>query len=105
MPNIYRSTRWTGPQLDAINLPEIPITFSVTLLASDWEDTTQTIINSNFIVDGYTYIVSSSSSNINEYCLSSIYAGDVITESKMTFYCQTIPSIDLVVNIIRLRTV
>lgn len=105
MPNIYRSTRWTGPQLDAINLPEVPITFSVTLLASDWEDTTQTIINSNFIVDGYTYIVSSSSSNINEYCLSSIYAGDVITESKMTFYCQTIPSIDLVVNIIRLRTV
>lgn len=86
------------------NVAPTPLSFSVTLSPSGWNNLIQTITDTNFIVNGYTYIVSSSSNNIIEYSQAVVYADDVTTTGEMTFHCQIKPSVNLIVNIIRLGT-
>lgn len=75
--------------------------FTVELKSASWSNNTQTVNNNNFIADGYAFIVSPSSADYSAYTSAQIYADDVSTDGQMTFYCNTTPTGDITVNIVR----
>lgn len=77
------------------------VSFTVTLSASSWSNSAQTVSNSNFIVSGYAYTVSPASGSFSDYASAVIYADDVTTTGKMTFHCSETPTTDLTVNVLR----
>lgn len=76
--------------------------FTVTLTSSGWSSNTQTITNSNFVASGYAYMVSPASASRTAYNDSNVYADDVTVASKMTFHCESAPSGNLTINVIRM---
>lgn len=78
------------------------LSFTVTLASSGWSGNTQTITNSNFATSGYAYVVSPASVSRTEYNDCNIYADDVTVATKMTFHCESAPSGNLTVNVIRM---
>ena len=78
------------------------LSFTVTLTSSGWSNNTQTITNSNFATSGYAYVVSPASASRTEYNDCNIYADDVTVASSMTFHCESAPSGNLTVNVIRM---
>ncbi len=77
------------------------LSFTVTLAASSWSNNAQTVSNAYFIASGYAYTVCPSASNFTDYANAQIYADDVTTNGSMTFHCDSVPSSDLTVNILR----
>lgn len=75
--------------------------FTVTLTSNDWRNNTQTIMNSNFVASGYAYMVSPASASRTAYNDSNVYADDVTVANNMTFHCDSTPSGNLTVNVIR----
>ena len=59
--------------------------------------------SANFIVSGYSYIVSPASASLEAYAEAQIYADDVTTAGQMTFHCGDVPSDALTVNILRVE--
>ena len=86
-----------------IKQPTTALSFTVTL-GTTWTNNMQTVTNNNFIANGYTYLVSPAASKRAEYLQADIYAGDVTTDTKMTFYCSAAPSEEIPVNILRVVT-
>ena len=80
------------------------VAFSVTLTASAWADNAQTISNANFLSAGYAYTVAPASSSFADYAESMIYADDVTANGQMVFHCDSAPTADLTVNIVRMVT-
>lgn len=78
------------------------LSFTVTLPSSGWSNNTQAITNSNFVASGYAYVVSPASASRTAYNDSNVYADDVTVASKMTFHCDSAPSGNLTVNVIRM---
>lgn len=78
------------------------LSFTITLTSSGWSNNTQTITNSNFATSGYAYVVSPASASRTAYNDSNIYADDVTVATKMTFHCESAPSGNLTVNVIRM---
>ena len=74
---------------------------TITLSANSWSNYTQTITNPFFQNYNANYIVSPSSSSFAEYCECGIYADDVTNLFSITFHCETVPSSDITVNVIR----
>ena len=79
------------------------LAFTVTLSASGWSNNAQTVSSANFIVSGYSYIVSPASASLEAYAEAQIYADDVTTAGQMTFHCGDVPSDALTVNILRVE--
>lgn len=79
----------------------LPIT--VTLTAAGWSNNAQTVSNENFIVSGFSYIVSPASASRETYTEAQIFADDVTTAGRMTFHCGDVPSAALTVNILRVE--
>lgn len=77
------------------------LSFTATLTAAGWSNNEQTASNANFLAAGYAYIVSPASASFAAYGESQIYADDVTTGGSMVFHCDSVPSADLTVNIVR----
>lgn len=87
----------------AMPAPDTAVTFSVTLSADSWSSNSQTISNSQFIADGYVYVVSPDPDNYTEYAAAIIRALDVTSAGNMTFECSEAPTIDVDVHIVRIE--
>lgn len=88
---------------DMVGASAKALAFTVTLSASGWSNNAQTVSNANFIVSGYSYVVSPASASLEAYAESQIYADDVTTAGRMTFHCGEVPSAALTVNILRVE--
>ncbi len=80
------------------------VAFTVTLTAAGWADNAQTISDSKFVSSGFAYTVSPASSSFADYADAMIYADDVTTNGQMMFHCDSTPTADLTVNIVRMVT-
>lgn len=83
---------------------EKSVDFTVTLTAAGWSDNMQTISNERFVSTGYAYTVAPASGSFANYAEAMIYADDVTTNGKMVFHCDSVPTADLTVNIVRMVT-
>ena len=80
------------------------VAFTVTLTAVGWTDNTQTISNEKFVSAGYAYTVAPASGSFANYAEAMVYADDVTTNGQMVFHCDSVPTADLTVNIVRMVT-
>lgn len=79
------------------------LSFTITLTANGWSNNSQTISSAYFVASGYAYTVCPSASNYTAYADAQIYADDVTTNGSMTFHCDSVPSSDLTVNVLRVE--
>ena len=86
------------------NKAEKSVDFTVTLTASGWADNAQTISDANFLSAGYAYTVAPASGSFADYADAMVYADDVTTNGRMVFHCDSAPTADLTVNIVRMVT-
>lgn len=80
------------------------VAFTVTLTAAGWADNAQTISNEKFVSAGYAYTVAPASVSFADYADAMVYADDVIADGQMVFHCDSAPTADLTVNIVRMVT-
>lgn len=80
------------------------VAFTVTLTAAGWADNAQTISNANFLSAGYAYTVAPASGSFADYADAMVYSDDVTTNGQMVFHCDSVPTADLTVNIVRMVT-
>ena len=80
------------------------VDFTVTLTAAGWSDNAQTISNAKFLSAGYAYTVAPASGSFADYADAMVYADDVTTNGQMVFHCDSAPTADLTVNIVRMVT-
>ena len=80
------------------------VDFTVTLTAAGWSDNAQTISNAKFLSAGYAYTVAPASGSFAGYADAMVYADDVTTNGQMVFHCDSAPTADLTVNIVRMVT-
>ena len=80
------------------------VAFTVSLTAAGWADNAQTISDSKFVSAGFAYTVAPVSSSFADYADAMIYADDVTTNGQMVFHCDSAPTADLTVNIVRMVT-
>lgn len=77
--------------------------FNVTLTANGWSNNVQTITNnSNFVTSGYVYFVDPVNTSRTAYNDSNIYADDVTVANQMTFHCESAPTTDITVKVVRM---
>ena len=86
------------------NKADKSVAFTVTLTAAGWSDNAQTISNEKFVSAGYAYTVAPASGSFANYAEAMIYADDVTTNGQMVFHCDSAPTADLTVNIVRMVT-
>ena len=86
------------------NKAEKSVAFTVTLTAAGWADNVQTISDARFVSTGYAYTVAPASISFADYAEAMIYADDVTTSGQMMFHCDSAPTADLTVNILRMVT-
>ena len=86
------------------NKADKSVSFTVTLTAAGWADNAQTISDSKFGSAGYAYTVAPASGSFANYAEAMIYADDVTTNGQMVFHCDSTPTADLTVNIVRMVT-
>lgn len=75
----------------------------LTLSASGWSNNQQTLINSNLIASGYTYIVGPAYASKKNYDKAKIEAKDVTENGKITFVCAKVPTASLTVQVLRVK--
>ena len=80
------------------------VAFTVTLTAAGWADNAQTTSNANLLSTGYAYTVAPASGSFADYADAMVYADDVTTNGQMVFHCDSAPTADLTVNIVRMVT-
>ena len=80
------------------------VAFTVSLTAAGWSDNAQTVSNEKFMPAGYAYTVSPASISFADYADAMVYADDVTTNGQMVFHCDSTPTADLTVNIVRMVT-
>ena len=86
------------------NKADKSVAFTVTLTAAGWADNVQTISDARFVSTGYAYTVAPASVSFADYADAMIYADDVTTDGQMVFHCDSAPTADLTVNIVRMVT-
>lgn len=82
--------------------PPVPFTFTITLNSSAWSSNSQTISNANFITQGYSYIVNPDENGYIAWSESGIYANDIAVNGQMTFICETAPTQNITVKVLRM---
>ena len=112
-PEAWTEAHWTettvGAELTAIytalaEKADKSVAFTVTLTAAGWSDNAQTASNENFLSTGYAYTVAPASGSFSNYAEAMIYADDVTENGQMVFHCDSTPTVDLTVNIVRMVT-
>ena len=86
------------------NKADKSVAFTVTLTAAGWADNVQTISDARFVSTGYAYTVAPASVSFADYADAMVYADDVTTDGQMVFHCDSAPTADLTVNIVRMVT-
>ena len=86
------------------NKADKSVAFTVTLTAAGWADNAQTVSDARFVSTGYAYTVAPASSSFADYADAMVYADDVTTNGQMVFHCDSAPTADLTVNIVRMVT-
>ena len=86
------------------NKADKSVDFAVTLSASGWSNNAQTISDSRFVSSGYAYTVAPASGSFADYADAMVYADDVTADGQMVFHCDSTPTADLTVNIVRMVT-
>ena len=86
------------------NKAEKSVAFTVTLTAAGWADNVQTVSDARFVSTGYAYTVAPASGSFANYADAMVYADDVTTNGQMVFHCDSAPTADLTVNIVRMVT-
>ena len=86
------------------NKADKSVAFTVSLTAAGWSDNAQTISNENFLSAGYAYTVAPASGSFADYADAMVYADDVTADGQMVFHCDSAPTADLTVNIVRMVT-
>ena len=86
------------------NKAETSVAFTVSLTAAGWSDNAQTVSNANFLSAGYAYTVAPASGSFADYADAMVYADDVTEDGQMVFHCDSTPTADLTVNIVRMVT-
>ena len=86
------------------NKSDKSVDFTVTLTAEGWSDNVQTISNAKFLSAGYAYTVAPASGSFADYADAMVYADDVTADGQMVFHCDSAPTADLTVNIVRMVT-
>ena len=77
---------------------------SVTLPAANWSVGAQTVAHASLLADSnYIYLVGADAGTRNVYDSYGVSADNVTTSGQMTFRCDTTPTVDLSVFIIRLE--
>lgn len=80
------------------------IGISVTLPAANWSGGAQTVAHASLLADSnYIYLVGADAGTRNVYDSYGVSADNVTTNGQMTFRCNTTPTVDLSVFIIRLE--
>ena len=87
------------------NKADKSVAFTVSLTAAGWADNAQTISNAKFLSAGYAYTVAPASGSFADYADAMVYADDVTADGQMVFHCDSAPTADLTVNIVRMVTV
>lgn len=109
----WTEAHWTetsvATELEAIsttlqNKADKSVAFTVTLTAAGWSDNSQTISNEKFMSAGYAYTVAPASVSFADYADAMVYADDVTADGQMVFHCDSTPTADLTVNIVRMVT-
>ena len=112
-PEAWTEAHWTettvGAELTAIytalaEKADKSVAFTVTLTAAGWSDNAQTVSNENFLSAGYAYTVAPASGSFSNYAEAMIYADDVTTDGQMVFHCDSVPTENMTVNIVRMVT-
>lgn len=79
--------------------------FSIELLAENWENMHQTIISQKFNSNSnYSYVIVPNYESIEEYIRCGIYAQDISVDGQMTFSSKKEPQSNLTANIILVIT-
>ena len=86
------------------NKADKSVDFTVTLTAAGWADNVQTVSDARFVSTGYAYTVAPASGSFANYADAMVYADDVTTNGQMVFHCDSAPTADLTVNIVRMVT-
>ena len=86
------------------NKADKSVAFTVTLTAAGWADNLQTISDARFVSTGYAYTVAPASGSFADYADAMVYADDVTADGQMVFHCDSAPTADLTVNIVRMVT-
>ena len=77
------------------------LSFTVTLPTAGWSGNAQSVSNANFLASGFAYMVAPVSASFAAYGEAGVYADDVSTDGTMTFHCNSTPSSNLSVNVVR----
>lgn len=103
-PNGYHGTSTKYARADHKH-PTAVVTKSKTL-STTWTDNEQSITDNDFFFDdGYTYIVSPTSTSFEDYTKAQIYAKPIASNTHtMIFHCKKVPSSSLGVEIVRMVT-
>ena len=86
------------------NKADKSVAFTVILTAAGWSDNVQTVSDSKFVSSGFAYTVAPASGSFANYADAMVYADDVTTNGQMVFHCDSAPTADLTVNIVRMVT-
>ena len=97
---------YTKTETDTLlqNKADKSVAFTVTLTSAGWSDNAQTISDSKFVSSGFAYTVSPASGSFADYADAMVYADDVTTNGRMVFHCDSVPTANLTVNIVRMVT-
>jgi hypothetical protein len=92
-------------ELVAAGLEEVQhIGISVTLPAANWSGGAQTAAHASLLADSnYVYFVGADAETRKVYDSYGVNADNVTTNGQMTFRCNTTPTVDLTVFIVRLE--
>lgn len=77
---------------------------TVTLPAASWSGRAQTITHASLLADSnFYYLVGADADDQTAYSNAGVRANNVTTDGQMTFQCDTAPTVDLTVYILRLE--
>jgi hypothetical protein len=74
---------------------------TVTLTASGWTDSQQTVTDEALVASGYGYIVTPDPASYASYAAAGVRAQNVTTDGSISFVCSKTPTVDLTVSILK----
>ena len=93
-----------GKKDSAKQVAELAELVAAGLAAANWSGGAQTVAHASLLADSnYIYLVGADAGTRNVYDNYGVSADNVTTSGQMTFRCDTTPTVDLSVFIIRLE--
>ena len=73
------------------------------LTVAGWSGKQQTVSNTAIIASGFRYVVAPAYASIDAYNNAKIRAKDVTVDGSIVFTCETVPTVAIAVQILRVR--